>query len=138
MTQIRSPYCVIYMGVCIDPLACVTEFCSHGSLCDLLKGAAQTPELAAELTWERRLKMALQGALGMAHLHANGIVHRDLKVSPAAVGARPAGLLGMLLLMLAQVHCACNTGCGDVGWSSMGWHAWHALRCWHRSACSLS
>lgn len=79
LTKIRSPHVVLFMGVCLDPLACVTEYCAQGSLFDVLRRARKQPEAAARLTWKRRLNMALEAALGMLYLHNMGVLHRDLK-----------------------------------------------------------
>lgn len=79
MARVRSPYVVMFMGVCLDPLACIQEYCAHGSLYNLLHQANKNPDLAAKLTWEQRLKMAMHTALGMYALHDKNILHRDLK-----------------------------------------------------------
>jgi len=46
------------------------EYCSRGSLAQLLADAQQDASLAAELSWRRRLIVALQTALGMLYLHS--------------------------------------------------------------------
>eukprot|EP00891_Asterochloris_glomerata_P004948 jgi/Astpho2/4948/fgenesh1_pg.00070_%23_9_t len=54
-------------------LMVVTPFCSQGSLYALLAGPAA-------LTWETGLlDICLGAARGLAHLHAHGIMHRDVK-----------------------------------------------------------
>lgn len=73
---------VQFMGICKLPPCVVTEYCARGSLADVLRGGKQgKPGAAAELTWRRRLSMALDAATGMLHLHARTppIIHRDLK-----------------------------------------------------------
>jgi serine/threonine protein kinase len=47
----------------------------------LLLQATTDASLAARLTWQRRLRMALDAAKGMVHLHNHKptILHRDLK-----------------------------------------------------------
>lgn len=79
LTQLRSPYVVLFMGVCRDPLAMVTEYCARGSVFDVLMQARVSPSTAACLTWQRRLRMALDAALGMSYLHSRGVLHRDFK-----------------------------------------------------------
>jgi serine/threonine protein kinase len=81
MASLRHPSIVMYLGVCLDPPAVVTEYCARGSLADVLKRARTSPLLAAQLDWARRLNMALDAAKGMLYLHscAPPIIHRDLK-----------------------------------------------------------
>jgi serine/threonine protein kinase len=74
MSRLRHPNCVLYMGVQItkSQVTILTEFCSNGSLFDVLHSPA-------EVSWENRLKMGLGIVLGMQYLHANGLCHCDLK-----------------------------------------------------------
>lgn len=51
----------------------VTEFMAGGSLSDLLRDQART------VLWRTRIAIGLEIALGMAHLHSRGLLHRDLK-----------------------------------------------------------
>ena len=81
LASLRHPHVVNFMGICKAPPAIITELCSNGSLLDVLKRARASPALAAELTWPRRLRMALDAAAGMFYLHAlsTPLIHRDLK-----------------------------------------------------------
>ncbi|KAL4421755.1 hypothetical protein ABPG77_009738 [Micractinium sp. CCAP 211/92] len=81
MAALRHPNVVQFIGVCTSPPAVVTEFCSRGSLLDVLRLARGSQQAAAALTWVRRLSMALDAAKGMLYLHAHSppIIHRDLK-----------------------------------------------------------
>lgn len=81
MASLRHPCIVMYLGVCLEPTALITEYCARGSLSDVLRRARTSPALAAQLDWPRRLNMALDAAKGMLYLHACGppIIHRDLK-----------------------------------------------------------
>ena len=81
MQTLTHPNVVKFVAVCSVPPCIVTELCARGSLCDLLKEAAGAPELAAQLTMQRRLAMAIDAAEGLAYLHSQSppIVHRDLK-----------------------------------------------------------
>ncbi len=78
----RHPCCVNFFGVTRNPPALVTEYCGRGSVAELLDRARASPAVAAELTWRRRLLIALGAADGMAYLHGHKpapIIHRDLK-----------------------------------------------------------
>jgi hypothetical protein len=82
MASLRHPNIVQFMGMCTLPPCVVTEYCARGSLTDVLKaGRTGKPAAAADLSWRRRLGMALDAATGMLHLHARSppIIHRDLK-----------------------------------------------------------
>ena len=82
MASLRHPNIVQFMGISTHPPCVITEFCERGSLADVLKAGRQNKDgLAGELTWHRRISMAVDAAKGMLHLHAHkpGIVHRDLK-----------------------------------------------------------
>jgi hypothetical protein len=59
----------------------LAEYCSRGSLLDVLRAGHVSPQAAQQLTWMRRLSMALDAAKGMLCLHAHSppILHRDLK-----------------------------------------------------------
>lgn len=63
------------------PATAAAELCSRGSLYDVLRGAARDPAKAAELTWQLRLRMALDAATGLLYLHCRTpqILHRDVK-----------------------------------------------------------
>jgi len=65
------PNVILFIGVTQRPLAIVTEFCSGGSLFDLIcEGRSFSIS---------QIKIFLLGvARGMLHLHAEGIIHRDL------------------------------------------------------------
>lgn len=76
MKQIRHPNLLMFYGAGVNaqnhPFI-VTEIMSNGSLKRLLHDHSHA------LSWEVRIRMARDIAMGMAHLHANGAVHRDLK-----------------------------------------------------------
>ncbi|KAI8472913.1 MAG: hypothetical protein J3K34DRAFT_502100 [Monoraphidium minutum] len=82
LANLRHPNVVMFLGVCLRPPCVVTEYCSLGSLYDVLRRARRDAAFGARLTWTRRLLMALDAAKGMLYLHSHepvAILHRDLK-----------------------------------------------------------
>lgn len=81
MAALRHPNVVGFLGICLNPPCIVTEYCSRGSMTDVLRGGKSSPAKAALLDWNKRLNMALDAAKGMLYLHAHSppIIHRDLK-----------------------------------------------------------
>ena len=76
--QNHSAILPIYGACTKRPNLCfVCEFMERGSLFDVLR----SPTAAVDLTWPRRLNIALTTARGMSYLHSRTprIVHRDLK-----------------------------------------------------------
>ena len=57
MASLRHPSIVMYLGVCLDPPAVVTEYCAKGSLLDVLRAAHASGQAATTLPWVRRLSM---------------------------------------------------------------------------------
>lgn len=81
LASVRHPRVVNFLGVCLDPPSVVTEFCSRGSLYDVIQQARQSPSIAETLNWCMRLRMMLDAARGMLYLHSGQppIIHLDLK-----------------------------------------------------------
>ncbi|KAI7836883.1 hypothetical protein COHA_009215 [Chlorella ohadii] len=79
MSRMRHPNVVQFMGLVAVPPALITEYCSRGSLYDCLATAREQPAAAAQLTWCRRLAMAVDASAGLLYLHRRGIIHRDVK-----------------------------------------------------------
>ncbi|KAA6419342.1 MAG: kinase [Trebouxia sp. A1-2] len=81
MAAIRHPNVVMFMGLCLNPVCVVTEFCVRGALSDVIEKAASDAAFAQQLPWPKRLSMALDAAKGMLQLHSHKppILHRDLK-----------------------------------------------------------
>ncbi|KAL4458802.1 hypothetical protein ABPG75_013667 [Micractinium tetrahymenae] len=67
--------CVRLYGVCPEPAALITEYCEQGSIADVLKKAKAQPDVAKQLSWPRRLSMAIDAAKGLHALHARPAAH---------------------------------------------------------------
>eukprot|EP00884_Botryococcus_braunii_P000818 jgi/Botrbrau1/10737/Bobra.180_2s0007.1 len=89
LSSVSHPNIVRLKGICKEPPCLLTEWCSRGSLLDILKQAQSSTALREHLRWPLRLRMALQIAKGMQHLHNRtpSILHRDLKTANVLVDA---------------------------------------------------
>ncbi|CAN8076226.1 unnamed protein product [Agarophyton chilense] len=79
LLQIRHPNCLLYMGICFEPVVCiVTELYTGGSVANYLHGP--NPR---RFTPQKAVEMLCGVARGMYYLHASSppILHRDLKTS---------------------------------------------------------
>ncbi len=73
MARLRSPNIVQFYGYAITPERCIVmEYCPNGSLFSVLH--SHQP-----LEWSIRVKIALGTAKGLAFLHEERILHRDIK-----------------------------------------------------------
>lgn len=79
------------------PPCVVSEFCPRGSLYDVLSKAKAWPSKATELTWPRRINMALDAAQGMVGW--GGVQEYGLKfrVQGSRSAAMPGRNLGAAL-----------------------------------------
>lgn len=77
LRRLRHPRLVRFMGACVEPplLLVVTEFMAGGSLHDRLFGSRREGPLAPIQRWN----ISCQIAEGLAFLHSQRAVHRDLK-----------------------------------------------------------
>ncbi len=75
LSMLRHPNICHLIGVCTEfpNLAVVMDYAPHGSLHSLLQNAS------IPMDWQLKLKIALDSARGCHYLHANQIIHRDLK-----------------------------------------------------------
>ena len=62
MGAVRHPNVVLFMGLCLNPVCIVTEFCARGSLADVLRKALDNPAFQQQLDWSKRLAMAMDAA----------------------------------------------------------------------------
>ena len=59
-------------------LLLVYEYIPNGTLASHLHGSSANPTL---LTWQLRIKIAIETASSLSYLHASGIIHRDVKTN---------------------------------------------------------
>ena len=57
LSSLRHPNIVTFMGLCTQPACIITEFCSRGSVTDVIRRGRASP---ATLPWTRRLDMVRQ------------------------------------------------------------------------------
>lgn len=85
MCQLDHKNVVLFIGAVTEPsnLSIITEFCSRGSLADMLLD----PQV--EITYPRKVQALLDAAYGMLYLHQSNptILHRDLKSDNLLVSA---------------------------------------------------
>lgn len=76
-SMLRHPNICHLIGVCtkFPTLAVVMEFAPFGSLHSVLEKVQEIPQIDMRL----KLKISMDAARGCHYLHANQIIHRDLK-----------------------------------------------------------
>ncbi|THU46471.1 hypothetical protein C4D60_Mb09t05300 [Musa balbisiana] len=89
LTRVHHKNLVSMVGYCMDGdhLALVYEFMSQGTLKDHVRGTGT----AAPLSWEQRLQIALEAALGLEYLHTGckpPLIHRDVKTTNILLNER--------------------------------------------------
>ncbi len=106
-------------GYCITPEgpAIVSKYYARGSMADALRQGLSNPERAAELTWSRRLHMALDVAAGLLYMHSyeQPILHRDLKAVNCFLDEHYRALVGDFGLtkpMQDRARYAASSGTG--------------------------
>jgi serine/threonine protein kinase len=75
MAELKHPHTVQLYAVCLTPgqLSLLVELMQGGTLDGLLLKQVVT------LSWAERLRLAKEVTVGLAYLHSQGIVHKDLK-----------------------------------------------------------
>lgn len=135
MRALRHPNIVIFMGLVMDPVCLVTEYCHNGNLFDLLHDTVDDDEnsenYAVKIPWQRRVRIALDVARGMNFLHTSTpvIIHRDLKwVLGVGVTHRSLNILvdekwtakvsdfGLSRFKSAAAHGMMTGQCGTYQW----------------------
>lgn len=116
MSKIRHPNLVSLLGFCAheNTRFLVYDLMQNGSLEDQLHG----PSHGSALTWFLRMKIALDSARGLEHLHEHcnpAVIHRDFKSSNILLDASFNAKLSDFGLAVTTVGCAANTNIDLVG-----------------------
>ncbi|ELP89915.1 protein serine/threonine kinase, putative [Entamoeba invadens IP1] len=74
LDKFRNDFVIHFYGACYIPshICMVTEFAEHGSLADMIYKEK-------EIDLKMKIKFMLDCGRGVAYLHENGILHRDIK-----------------------------------------------------------
>ncbi|CAA2961306.1 inactive kinase SELMODRAFT_444075-like [Olea europaea subsp. europaea] len=112
LSQARHQNLVMLLGSCSkgSQRLLVYEYVCNGSLEELLSGDSKRP-----LNWEKRIKIALGAAKGLAYLHARNIVHRDMRPSNILITHDHESRLGDFGLAKAQEDDSITSVSGMVG-----------------------
>jgi hypothetical protein len=103
-----------------NTLMLVMEQVARGDLRRLLSDAS------VKLTWQRKVAMLRDAALGLAFLHSQGIIHRDIKSSNLLVEKSLAVKVGDFGFATAKQDNGTQTRCGTPSWT--GTHSSHSLQ----------
>ena len=125
VNQVRHPNVVAICGLCMGSnagaeaeLSLVMEYMEGGSVWELLRGARQA-NAPRPVVGVPMLRLLRDAALGMAHVHSCGVLHRDLK-SPNLLLNRQRTALKICDFGLSRHSFETNamTRMGSVLWAS--------------------
>jgi len=116
MSRLHHPNVLLLVGACSDfPHLCiVTEYLSNGSLYDAL----HRKHAALQISSARQLQWLGETASGMAYLHDQGLMHRDLKsLNVLLDDANRAKLCDFgLARVVSDAQCTMTGGVGSMLW----------------------
>ncbi|KDO32331.1 TKL/DRK protein kinase [Saprolegnia parasitica CBS 223.65] len=114
LRQLKHPNIVLFIGACINPkLMILTEYCSRKSLYSVIHNKA----MFATIPWKFKVRMVLDAARGIAYLHANRIIHRDIKSHNLLVDDDwRAKVADFGISKVLDVGAQAFTHCGTSGW----------------------
>ena len=117
MKELRHPNIVQFLGYCILPRPCIVmEYMSRGSLHQLLRNRQ------AEILWDVRMRIALDITRGLAYLHAENIVHRDIRSMNVLLAEGRACLADFGLARVKTETLAVSTGSSQAA-GTLRWMA---------------
>jgi len=114
LCELQHPNILKFIGMCIKPpnLCLVTEFLERGSLSHILYNHDN------HLNWEHKKNIAQDIATGMAYLHKNSIIHRDVKSSNMLVAADWKVKIADFGFSRVKADNQTMTQCGTVSWTA--------------------
>eukprot|EP01062_Namystynia_karyoxenos_P060821 TRINITY_DN5255_c0_g1_i3.p2 TRINITY_DN5255_c0_g1~~TRINITY_DN5255_c0_g1_i3.p2 ORF type:complete len:268 (+),score=68.67 TRINITY_DN5255_c0_g1_i3:1413-2216(+) len=149
LEQCQGDHVVQLLGVLDDGLGLciVTEYCNRGCVYDLVVQSAielavlntgEQPDIPAGLTWAVKARWMGQAAEALRSVHANGVVHRDVKslnlLVKAAPGAPPSewvvklcdfGLAALAVDVASDTDCVGSMSCiAPEVWRREGYGTW--------------
>eukprot|EP01042_Synura_sphagnicola_P002961 gene2961-biopygen3200 len=117
MKELRHPNILQFLGYCISPRPCIVmEYMPRGSLHQLLRNRQ------AEILWDVRMRIALDITRGLAYLHAENIVHRDIKSMNVLLTEGKACLADFGLARVKTETLAVTTGSSQAA-GTLRWMA---------------
>lgn len=131
---VRCPAAGMLQRITAILSVCHAEYCSRGSLYDCLAAAREHPVAAAQLTWRRRLSMAIDGGTGLLYLHRRNIIHRDGTCSTCNLCSAPYAVQRYALLvthrLMPDPHPCLQSRAPTCWWTKTGTSSWQV-----RSSC---
>ncbi|OQS01170.1 protein kinase [Achlya hypogyna] len=114
LRKLKHPNIVLFIGACINPkLMILTEYCSRKSLYSVIHNKA----MFATIPWKFKVRMVLDAARGIAYLHANRIIHRDIKSHNLLVDDDwRVKVADFGISKVLDVGAQAFTHCGTSGW----------------------
>ncbi len=121
----HHPHVLALTGVTSDPVGLVVPFAEGGGVDALLVDAPSRPATGRHTTsWRHAVRIMADAALGIRHLHREGVIHRDIAARNVLLDAAGRGLVsdfGMARIKdAAEGHSVSGTlsHVGPIKWES--------------------
>jgi len=129
MARLRSPHIVQFYGYCLNPRHCIVmEYMPNGSLYSVLKNIKQP------LDWTIRVRIAIDMACGLAFLHQEHIVHRDIKSLNVLLDQSYRAKLTDFGLSKVKIETKSQSMANQTSEDAVGTIAWMAPELFERRA----